>query len=204
MLVEELIGKTITNIYQILNYDDGGLDNGECFVELDNKLIIEIPYSFDSFNDEVSIKELKEKTVSIFNDLKDYPVYHVNKERKSIKEIIDKYADMEPILLEKFKQLIFRQKPVVQSKHIVEYKPCKIEYVESKLKYLKNRIIKDLITFGSDDEKYFFELDNGYYVTETKFSPNGTGRIGINLYENINDITSWKGNDFKRFANQKK
>ena len=204
MLVQELIGKTITNIYQILNYEDGGLDNGECFIELDNHLIIEIPYSFDTIKDEVWIKELNQNAVSIFEDLKDYPVYHVNKERKSIKKIVEKYTDKKPTLFEKFKQLIFRQEPITHSKRIVEYEPYEIEYVENKLKYLKDGTIKDLITFGGEDEKYFLELNNGYFVTETKFSPNGTGRIGINLYENLDDITSWKGNDFKRVTDQKK
>jgi hypothetical protein len=204
MLLQELIGKTITNIFQILNYEDGGLDQCQCFIELNNKVIIDIPCSFDNFDDEVWIKELDEKAISIFNDLKDYPVYHVNKEGKSIKEIIDKYADKKPTLFDKAKQLIFRHKPVVQSKRIVEYEPYKIEYVENKFKYIKDRTIKDLIAFAEDDEKYFLELDNGYFITEINFSMNGTGRVGINLYENLNDITKWKGNEFKRISDHKK
>jgi len=201
MLISELIGKTVTNIYQILNFEDGGLDNGECFVELDNNLIIEIPYSFNCFNDEVWTKILEEKAVSIFKNLEDYPVYHINKERKSIKEIIDKYADKNPTVLEKIKQLLFRKKTSVQPKHIVEYEPYIIEYKENKLKYLKDRIIKDLIKFSGDDDKFFIELDNGYFFTEINFSPNGTGRIGINLFENIDNIISWKGTNFKKFTN---
>jgi hypothetical protein len=205
MLLKELIGKTITNIFEILNYEDGGLDKGECFVELDNTLIIDIPYSFDSFDSEVWIKKLNENAVTVFNDLdKLYPVYHVNKEGKSIKEIIEKYADKKPSLFDKAKQFILGQKPLAQTKHIVEYEPYKVEYVENKFKYIKNRIIIDLITFGDVDEKYFFELDNGYFITETQFSPDGTGRIGINLYEKLIDITSWKGNEFKRLTDHKK
>jgi len=203
MLLRELIGKTITNIFEVLNYDAGGLDKGECFIELDNKLIIDIPYSFEILEDEVSIKNLKENAVTIFKDLdKLYPIYHVNKEGKSIKEIINTHALKKPTLLEKVKQLITGQKLSSQAKHIEEYEPYKVEYAENKFKYIKNRIIKDLITFGGDDEKYFFELDNDYLITETNFSPNGTGRIGINLYENLNDITIWKGNEFKRISEQ--
>lgn len=205
MLLKELIGKTITNIFEILNYEAGGLDKGECFIELDNTLIIDIPYSFDSFDSEVWIKKLDENAVTIFKDLdKLYPVYHVNKEGKSIREIIEKYADKKPTFFEKAKQFILGQKPVAQTKHIAEYEPYKVEYVENKFKYIKDRIIKDLITFGDDDEKYFFELDNGYFITETQFSPNGTGRIGINLYENLIDITSWKGSEFKRMTDQER
>ena len=205
MFLEELIGKTITNIFELLKFEDGGLDIGECFIELDKTLIIDIPYNCNSFDSEVWIKKLDENAVTVFKDFdKLYPVYHVNKEGKSIKEIIEKYADKKPSLFEKAKQLISGQKPVVQEKHIVEYEPYKVEYVENKFKYIKDRIIKDIITFGDDDEKYFFELDNGYFITETQFSSNGTGRIGINLYENLIDITSWKGNEYKRMTDHKR
>lgn len=203
MLLKELIGKTITNIFEIVNYEFGGLDKGECFIELDGSFIIDIPYGFETSENEVRIKKLDENATTIFKDLdKLYPIYHVNKEGKSIKEIADKYAGKKSILFEKVKHLISRQKTIIKTKYIKEYEPYKVEYVENKLKHIKNRTIKDLITFNGDDEKYFFELDNGYFITETSFSPNSTGRIGINLYENLTDITSWKGNDFKKISDQ--
>lgn len=203
MVLKELIGKTITNIFEILNYEDGGLDKGECFVELDDTLIIDIPYSFEALDDEIRFKKLDETAVTIFEDLdKLYPVYHVNKDGKSIKEIVDKYALTKPTLLERVKRLITGKNSSSQPKHVTEYKPYKVEYAENKFKYIKGRSIKDLITFGGDDEKYFLELDNGYLITETNFSPNGTGTIGINLYENLNDIINWKGNDYKRASEQ--
>jgi hypothetical protein len=31
MLLEEIIGKTITNVYELLKFEEGGLDFGECF-----------------------------------------------------------------------------------------------------------------------------------------------------------------------------
>ena len=201
MLLKELTGKTITNIFELLKFEDGGLDFGECFIELDNKYMIGFPYSFDKFDDEVVMKELNENAITIFKDLdKLYPVYHVNKEGKSIKEIVEKYADKKPTFFDKAKQFVLGQKPALNTKRIAEYEPYKVEYVENKFKYIKDRVIKDLITFGDDDEKYFFELDNGYLITETQFSPSGTRRIGINLYENIIDITSWKGSEFKRLT----
>jgi hypothetical protein len=125
-------------------------------LRLDNKIIIAFPYSFDKFDEEVLIKELNEKAATIFKDLdKLYPVYHVNEERKSIKEIIEKYADKKPTFFDRVKQFVLGQKPVIQTKHITEYEPYKVEYVENKFKYIKDRIVKDLITFGDDDEKYF-------------------------------------------------
>jgi hypothetical protein len=201
MLLQELIGKTITNIFEILNYEAYGMDKGECFVELDNKIIIEIPYNF---SEEVRIKELDERAVSIFNDLSDYPVYHVNKDKKSIEEIVEKYADKRETFFEKAKQLLLGHKPLQQQKHIAEYESYKVEYSENKLKYIKDSVIRDIITFDDDDEKGFLELDNGYFISETSFSMNGTGKIGINLYDNLNDITKWKGNEFKRISDHEK
>lgn len=201
MLLKELIGKTVTNIFELLKFEDGGLDFGECFIELDNEYIIDFPCSFDKLDDEVFLKELNENAVTVFKDLdKLYPVHHVNKDGKSIKEIVEKYADKKPTFFDKAKQFVLGQKPTPLTKHITEYEPYKVEYVENKFKYIKDRVIKDLITFGDDDEKCFFELDNGYLITETQFSPNGTGRVGINLYENLIDITNWKGSEFKRMA----
>src|SRR4030095_15779093 len=108
MLLEELIGKTITNIFEVLEYEPYGMDKGECFIELDHKIIIDIPYNF---SEDVYIKQLDKKAESIFDDLSDIPVYHVNKEGKSIKEIIEKYAAKKPTFLEKVKQLLLGQKP---------------------------------------------------------------------------------------------
>ena len=204
MLLEELIGRTITDIFQIVEYENYGMDKGECFIQLDNNLIVDIPHSWDNFNDEVRIKELNVKAISLFENLNDYPFYHVNKERKSIKEIVEKYADKKPSLFQKVKQLIGGQKPIVQPKHIAEYEPYKVEYIENKLKYVKDRMIKDLFTFAEDDEKYFLELDNGYYITETNFGMNGTGRVGLNVYDNLIKITNWKGKEFNRISDQKK
>ena len=46
MQTEEIIGKTVTNIYTLVKMEVGGLDTAECFVELDNKTIIDIPSGF--------------------------------------------------------------------------------------------------------------------------------------------------------------
>src|SRR5712671_1864414 len=140
MRLEELIGKTITNIFQVLEYESYGLDKGECFVELYNNIIIDIPCSFDG---EIRTKDLAEKAISIFNDLADYPVYHVNQEGKSIKEIADKYAVTKLTLLQKMKyHFLFGKIPAVQRKAIKEYEPYKIEWKENKLKYIKGSVIK--------------------------------------------------------------
>ena len=43
MKLKELIGKTITNIYGVAEYNAEGVDTVECFVELDNRTFIEVP-----------------------------------------------------------------------------------------------------------------------------------------------------------------
>lgn len=42
--IEEIFGKTITNIYCCYGQQDGWLDTADCYIELDGKLLIEIPY----------------------------------------------------------------------------------------------------------------------------------------------------------------
>jgi len=63
MLVNEIIGKTITNIYSIFESEPYGLDMAEIFIELDNNLIIDIP---NSLNDTIWIKKLPENAKPIF------------------------------------------------------------------------------------------------------------------------------------------
>jgi hypothetical protein len=120
MFLQELIGKKITNIFQLLDHEPYGMDKGEFFIELDNKLIIEIPYSF---SENVWVKELDEKAISIFTDLLDYPVYHVNKKKKSIEDVVEKYSDKKTSFLEKIRQLLSRYSSNKPQKHIEEYAP---------------------------------------------------------------------------------
>lgn len=204
MLVEELIGKKITDIFQTVEYDSYGMDKGECFIQLDNNIIVDIPHSWDNFNDEVRIKELDPKAISLFKDLNDYPFYHINNERKTVNDIVEKCAKKKSSLFDKVKKLISGQNSFIQSEYVVEYEPYKVEYIENKLKYVKEKIIKDLFSFAEDDEKYFMELENGYCITETNFGMNGTGRVGLNLYVSLIEITNKKGKELKRISDQKK
>lgn len=82
MLVKELPGKKITRIYSVLELEPGGLDRAECFIELENNMVIDIPYDLD---DEVWIKELpvpgdgfEEHETSVFSDqrITDIISYH--------------------------------------------------------------------------------------------------------------------------------
>lgn len=196
MLVKELIGKIITNIYITSGIQDGWLDTAECFIELDNSLIIDIPYGF---SDEVWIKELDPKSESIFKDLADYPVYNVNKQGKSIGQIADAY--------QKRKRNIFnRIISVLRGKELIpkEYLPYKKEYQENKLKYIQHRKIIDFLWYDDESEKGFIELDNGYIVSETTMSPRGTGQAGLNYYASLLLLIETKGDEIKRLTDVKK
>ena len=83
MKTAELIGKKITNIYSILEMEVGGLDSGECFIELDNSMIIDLPNNNQT---EVIFKSIHPSAKSIFTDLTDIPVYHVNANKRTISE----------------------------------------------------------------------------------------------------------------------
>jgi hypothetical protein len=196
MLIQELIGKKVTNIYAIVEYEHGGLDKGECFVELDNNIVIDIPFG-DS--DDVWIKLLDNKAMSIFSDLSDYPVYHVNKDKKSIKEIAGTYQKRKRSFFNRIKRALFGHEIIIK-----EYQPYKIEYRENKLKYIINRIIVDFLWYHDEIEKGFFLLDNGYIITETTIANNGTGLAGLNYYEDILQLTEFKGGNYKRLSENKK
>ena len=84
MRIEEMIGKTVTNIYSLVKMEVGGLDTGECFVELDDKYVIDIPFGQ---SDDIGLKEINPKAENLFADLTDIPVYHVNKDKKTIGDL---------------------------------------------------------------------------------------------------------------------
>jgi hypothetical protein len=195
MQIEELLGKTITNIYSIVEYENYGLDKGECFIELDNKTIIDIPFGE---SEDVWIKDLALKAKSIFTDLSDYPVYHVNKDRKSVKEIADNYQKQKHSLLGRLKSF-FGQEIVIK-----EYQPHKVEYQENKLKHIQNKIIVDILWYADEIEKAFIELDNGYIITETTIANNGTGLVGLNYYESIENLTERNKNKIIRLTDKTK
>lgn len=90
MTINELLGKTITNIYVKFGIEQGWLYTATCFIELDNNLIVAFPFAF---SEEVWIRDLDPQATSIFTDLSDYPVHHVNKDGTSIGEIAASYGE---------------------------------------------------------------------------------------------------------------
>ncbi|RAV97618.1 hypothetical protein [Pseudochryseolinea flava] len=195
MQIEEIIGKTVTNIYSLVKMEVGGLDMGECFIELDNKIIIDIPFGF---SDDIWIKELDKKAINLFADLSDYPVYHVNKDNKSIKEIADNYQRQKGSLFNRLRKVLLGHDIAIK-----EYQPYKVDYRENKLKRIKDRKIVDFIWYADDTDKGYILFDNGYIITETTITNHGTGLAGLNLYESVNDLMNLKGNDYFKLTDKK-
>lgn len=192
MRKEEIINKTLTNIYSLVKMEVDGLDTGECFIELDNEIIIDIPFGF---SDDIWIKDLDKDAISLFADLSDYPVYHVNKNNKTIGEITDNNQRQRRTIFNRLRKVFFGHDITIK-----DYQPYKVDHRENKLKHIKDIKIIDFIWYADDSEKGFILLDNGYLITETTVSNHGTGLTGLNLYESINDLTKAKGNDYSKLT----
>jgi hypothetical protein len=194
MLIDEIIGKQITNIYIRIMNDNSGIDYGESFIELDNKIIINIP--IDS-NSDVLIKKLNRGAKSIFSNLSDCPTYYVNRNKKTIGEVANKYKKKKYNIFNILKKICFGIEVIIK-----EYQPYKIEYKENKLKYVKDRKITDFIWY-SEEPKGFFLLDNGYLITEKSVAPHGIG-VGLYYYESLDEVIKIYGTDYSIFSNRKK
>ena len=64
MLIKELFGKTITNFYAVFGKEQEWLDTADCYIQLNDKLIIGFPFGF---NDEVWIRELDPNVEDLFD-----------------------------------------------------------------------------------------------------------------------------------------
>jgi hypothetical protein len=196
MQTEEIIGKTVTNIYLLVTMEVGGLDRAECFIELDNKYIIDIPYAH---SDDIWLKELNKDAVSLFADLRDYPIYLVNKDNKTVADIAENYQRQRRNIFNILRKYLFGQDIVIK-----DYQAYKVEYRENKLKQIKDRKIVDFIWYDEDNDKGLFLLDNGYLITETTVAPQGTGLAGLNYFESLENLTERRGNEYLKLTDEKK
>jgi hypothetical protein len=190
--INDIIGKTITDILCKYGKEDEWLDTAECFIELDHKIYIDIPYGQATANLTV---ELDPKAKSIFGNLSDIPHYHVNKEGKYISEVLETHNKRKRNLYNRLRKILFGPDPSVK-----EYKPYKVEYHENKLKYIINRTIVDYLWENETTEKGFFELDNGYLISDQFMAPHGTGLAGLHYYDSLNSLKERKGAILKRYS----
>ena len=194
MNTQEIIGRTITNIFVWSKMEVGGLDEAEVSIQLDNGKLIGIPWYFESERIE---KELRKGSESLFSDLSDIPEYHINPDGKSIQEVLDAKKKRESSFFGRIKKAVGLGEGIPK-----EYRVYKTEYRENKLKHLKNQKIKDFLMFDDSDSVGFIELENGFIITETIMSPHGTGMAGFNYYESLESFEESCGTDYKRIKNK--
>jgi len=192
VLIDEIIGKTITDIRCKYGKEDGWLDTAECFIELDRKFCIDIPYGQSN---DVLVVEPDAKAETIFGNLSDIPNYQVNKEGKSISEIVAAHKKRKRNLFNHLRKFLFGYNPPIK-----DYIPYKAEYHENKLKYIINRTIVDYLWESEGTEKGFFELDNGYLISDQYMAPHGTGLAGLHYYDSLNSLKERKGDNLKRHS----
>ena len=194
MNTQEILGRTISNIFVWSKMEVGGLDEVEVSIQLDNGKVIGIPWNFESERIE---KELRKDSESLFSDLSDIPEYHINLEGKSIQEVLDAKKKRESSFFGRIKKVFGLDEGIPK-----EYRVYKTEYRETKLKHLKNQKIKDFLMFDDSDSVGFIELENGFIITETRMSPHGTGMAGLNYYESLESFEESCGTDYKRIKNK--
>ena len=192
ILIEEIIGKTITDIRCKYGLEDGWLDTAECFIELDNKIFIEIPYGQTNG---VFETEVDADAKTIFNNLSDIPNYFVNKERKSISEIVEIHKKRKGNIVNRIKRLLLGYEPPIR-----EYEPYKVAYHENKLRFIINRTIVDYLWETERTEKGIFELDNGYLISEQYMAPSGTCLAGLHCYDSLDSLKKRKGKNINRLS----
>jgi hypothetical protein len=196
MQIEEIIGKTVTNIYSMVSSEVGGLDTGECFIELDNKYLIDIPFGY---SDEIWLKELHKDAVSLFNDLSDYSVYNINQDNKTVGEIDKNYKQKRLNIFNRLSIFFLGQDILIKKNQ-----PYKVDYRENPLKHIKEMKIVDFIWYTDDNDKGVFLLENGYLISETIVAPHGTGLAGLNYYESIKNLTESRGDKYLKLTDEKK
>lgn len=194
MEIEEIIGRTITDIYCIYGIEDDWLDTAEVFIELDKAFYIDIPFGHVA---RVFDKDLDPAAKSIFGDLSDIPCYSVNQEGKSINEISNNYQKRRKNIFNRLRKALFGYQLTIK-----EYQPYKVEYRENKLKYIINRKIVDFLWENDCRDKGFLELDNGYLISEQSMAPSGTGLAGLHYYDSLESLKERKGENLSRLSDK--
>lgn len=189
--IEEIIGKSITDIRCKFGRHEDQFDTAECFIEVDQKFYIQIPYGQV---DSILVTAVDPSATTIFGDLSDIPYYHINKEGKTITEVADSHKKRKRLFFNRLLKAFFGYEPPIK-----EYLPYKVEYHENKLKYILNRTIVDYLWSIEGDEKGFFELDNGYFISDQYMAPTGTV-AGLHYYDSLNTLKDRKGDALNRYT----
>lgn len=190
--LNEVFGRTITDIRCKFGTMDGWLDTAECYIELDRQFFIDFPHGEA---EDVSFANPGKEAVSLFDNLDDIPFYHVNPEKKSIAEVTAAHKKRKQNLFNRIRHFLYGYEPPV-----VEYTPYKVEYQENKLKFLVNRTIINYWWREDADGYGYFELDNGYLISYQSVAPEGTGLAGLHYYESLGSLKELTGTDANYYS----
>lgn len=196
MTTKDLIGKTITDIKVLMDIELGGLDTAQCYVQLNGQFFVGIPFDETSEDLEITVPS---NAKSILKDLSPIPVYHVNKEERSIGEIAERFKRQKASFRYKLSKFLFGKELLMPK----EYEPYKVEYRENILVHVKDKKIIDFVWCRNDTDKGMLLLENGYLISETLCAPHGTGAAGLNVICGLDNLASGKDAHYLKLSEQK-
>jgi len=182
MQAKDIIGQTITDVYIWVEYEQGGLDQGGCFLEIDKSFFIKIPY-FEE--DEIAVENIDKRSVSLFSN------QMIEKTDSAVKDKDAKKKKGEE------RRAFFRQLGghLKKMASIDEISPKenilhKTGRIENNFHEIKGERIIDFIWDMEEDKKGLFLLSNGFLITETTIVPNGSDLAGLNYFENMEKLVN--------------
>lgn len=181
MQAKDIIGKTITDIYQWVEYEIGGLDQGECFLEIDKDFFVKIPYFED---EEIAVENIDKRATSFSSN---QAMETVNKPDKEKNKVLNKGEERRAF----FRQLGKHLGRMASYEEIApKSKPHKTENLSNEILEIKGQRIIDFIWDTEEDKKGLFLLSNGFLITEMSIAPNGLGLAGLNCFENMEKLVN--------------
>jgi hypothetical protein len=193
MRIQSILGQQIIDISTFFT-NEGQLDQAMIFIELSSGLITETPWNGEQ---PLAVNKKNKHANSIFKDLSDLPVFHVNPGAQRIDDIAKRYQQKINSLPYKMAKFLFGYQP-----RINEYLSHKVTYVDNKWKYVKGRTIVDVLWYPAcPDQRGFLLLDNGFLISETNTAFAGTGMAGMHYYESLDTLELLKGTQYERLTN---
>ena len=171
MHTKELIEQKIMDIFVWSKMEPGGLDEAEVSIQLGDDSTVGIPWDFDCKD----LKQpLKKGAESLFTGER---ITYSKQLRPQDPKTVSTKKTLLHSMVGQLKRMLF---------------PGSIHSL------LKGQEIVDILLFHNADLPGCLELQNGCIITETFVSPHGTGRAGLNLYQNLSEFEETHGTGYKR------
>ncbi|MEL6671386.1 MAG: hypothetical protein AAFR61_04315 [Bacteroidota bacterium] len=192
MHTKDLIGRCIQDIHQHVCTRTDGLDEASLHLTLDGGKIIHFPWGPESL---VHEEKPPQDAKSLFSDLSDIPVWHVNPQQKTVEEVSEAYKKRTSSFWGQLKSMVGLGEKMPR-----EYLPFRVEYEENRCQYLQEQEIKDYLYFEDDFFEGYLELENGYIITFVIMAPHGTGHAGLRFYESLEIFEACCGREYRRLS----